>query len=91
MGFTFNLNFWSVLTGSITFRERKGEKKLLIFFVVKLDEGLIDDSGHWFTGIPVKDSNKNGDNRQATRLEAVGVVDVAVNRGSTADVIVCSV
>lgn len=59
--------------------------------MVKLDEGLIDDSGHWFTGIPVKDSNENGDNRQAARLEAVGVVDVAVNRGSTADVIVCSV
>lgn len=59
--------------------------------MVKLDEGLIDDSGNWFTGIPVKDSNENGDNRQTARLEAVGVVDVAVNRGSTADVIVCTV
>jgi hypothetical protein len=59
--------------------------------VVVFDKRLVNDSGDGFSGCAVKDPDEDGNDRKPFHLEAFGVVDVAVGRGLTADVIVGSV
>jgi hypothetical protein len=74
-------------------QQKKEERKNIspVFFVVELDERLIDDAGDRPSGVSVEDADQDRHDGQAPGLQAVAVVDVAAGGRVAADVVVRSV